>query len=135
MIRRCENPNATAYADYGGRGISVCAEWRDYENFAADMGPDFRPELTLDRIDVDGDYEPGNCRWVTNTVQQRNKRNNRRLTFQGRTLTVAEWADLLGLQPGTIRYRLDKSGWPVERALTEGVDPEALSALNKESNR
>lgn len=135
MIQRCENPNNSHYADYGGRGIRVCREWREsFEAFARDMGPGFSPELELDRIDVNGNYEPGNVRWVPPIVNARNKRRSRYLTFRGRTLTVAEWAELLGLNESTIRHRLDKSGWPVERALTEGADPKALSAL-KESNR
>ncbi|MFF9240081.1 hypothetical protein ACF1AL_14780 [Streptomyces sp. NPDC014801] len=99
------------------------------------MGPGFREELTLDRIDVNGNYEPGNCRWATVTEQARNKRSNRYLTFRGRTLTVAEWAEILGLKESRIRHRIDKAGWSVDRALTEGVDPAVLSRLAEESNR
>lgn len=135
MIQRCENPNNKRYAAYGGRGIRVCREWREsFEAFARDVGSGFSPELELDRIDVNGNYAPGNVRWVPQTVNARNKRSSRYLTFHGRTLTVAEWADLLGLKAGTIRFRLDKAEWPVDRALTKGADPKALSALKKESN-
>lgn len=78
MIKRCTNPDAHNYKYYGARGISVCARWHDFRLFFADMGA--RPEgRTLDRIDVDGNYEPGNCRWATNKEQANNKRNSRRI--------------------------------------------------------
>lgn len=77
MIARCTYPKARRYKDYGGRGISVCERWQKFENFLADMGA--RPEgLTIDRVNVDGNYEPGNCRWATQTEQQNNRRNSRR---------------------------------------------------------
>jgi len=75
MGQRCTNPNHMAYQDYGGRGIVICRRWRSFENFLADMGE--RPEgMTLDRIDNDGNYEPGNCRWATPKVQRANQRLN-----------------------------------------------------------
>jgi hypothetical protein len=79
MIERCENPNATKYPIYGGRGISVCAEWRkSFETFLSDMGKKLSPDLSIDRIDVDGNYEPGNCRWATRSEQMRNQRPRRK---------------------------------------------------------
>lgn len=125
MLGRTGNPKHHEYANYGGRGIGVCARWRQsFEAFQADMGPGFSPDLELDRRDVDGDYEPGNCRWVTSTEQQRNKRNNHRVTFDGRTQTVQGWAEELGIKPNTIVTRL-RRGWPVDRALA----PVAIRAL------
>lgn len=132
MVTRTTNPNFSRYADYGGRGIAMCPEWRDsFEAFVRDMGPTYGDDLTIDRIDVDGDYEPGNCRWATPKEQARNTRRNRHLTFQGQTKTLAEWAELLGLKPGVIADRIDESGWPVERALTTGADPKVLAFARK----
>lgn len=132
MVQRTTNPNHPAYHNYGGRGITVHPEWREsYEAFARDVADGFSPELELDRIDNDGDYEPGNVRWTTRIEQCRNTRKNRFLTFRGRTKTVAEWCELLGLNFATVTQRLDRSGWSIERALTTGANPDALSRLNE----
>lgn len=120
MLQRCANPNNPKWADYGGRGITVCERWlNSFTNFLADMGepPEGR---TLDRIDNEGDYEPGNCRWATQRDQVRNRRTTRNLTFDGRTQSIAAWATELDLTYGTIRDRL-RRGWSVDRALTQGV--------------
>ncbi len=118
MKRRCYAPSVEKFAEYGGRGIKVCERWR--ESFAAfyeDMG-DPPPGASLDRLDNDGDYAPGNCRWATQTQQLRNTRRNRLLTYAGKTLCIAAWADEVGLSQQLIWNRLRK-GWSVERALTE----------------
>ncbi|MGW3813444.1 hypothetical protein [Streptomyces sp. NPDC005046] len=130
MIQRTSDPNSSSYAHYGGRGITVCERWREangqgFLNFAADMGPTFQLELTLERIDVDGPYSPENCRWATPTEQARNRRSNCLLTFQGQTRPLAEWAELLGLRGRAIWWRIHQGGWPVERALTVGANPPA----------
>lgn len=101
MRARCSNPNARAYEQYGGRGITVCSRWQIFENFYADMGE--RPDgMTLDRVDVNGNYEPGNCRWATSKEQARNRRNNRK--FNGKT--AAEIAEKAGANYVTTRKRL-----------------------------
>ena len=118
MKSRCLNPNNKDYDIYGGRGISVCTEWKGFIQFYKDMGLRPNPGYSLDRIDNDGDYTPNNCRWATAKEQQRNRSNNKRIRFQGQTLVLSEWAEKTGLNYFTIYNRL-KSGWPVERALTE----------------
>ena len=121
MISRCHNPNFPKFASYGARGISVCDRWRnDFAVFLSDMGE--RPEgMTLDRIDNDGNYEPGNCRWATAREQQINRRNTVRVTHSGRTLPLAEWSRETGIDYGTLRQRLFRYGWNPARALTEEV--------------
>lgn len=121
MWHRCTNPNATNWAYYGGRGITVCERWKSFEAFAADMGPSYRDGLTLDRIDSDGPYSPENCRWATMEEQNVNKRSNRLVTFQGRTQTISQWASELGMNYFALRTRFDK-GWTPERALTTPID-------------
>lgn len=118
---RCLNPKHKIYPQYGGRGITMCARWRDsFEAFLADMGP--RPAGTsLDRYpNNDGNYEPGNCRWATQREQCNNKRNNQRLQYDGLDLTTSEWARRVGIGKATIRDRI-KRGWATARALTEPV--------------
>jgi hypothetical protein len=117
MRGRCRNPNLPDFKYYGGRGIKVCERWNVFENFLADMG-ECPPDLSIDRIDVNGNYEPGNCRWATQKEQTNNQRKNVRLTLNGRTQTLQQWADELKLDASMIRWRLDE-GWSVERALTE----------------
>lgn len=119
MVRRCTDQGHESYQDYGGRGIKVCDRWLQYENFVADMGE--RPDgMTLDRYpDMNGNYEPSNCRWATNREQQTNKRNNVLLAFEGRTQTMVEWAEEIGLSPKTLWHRLNTCGWSAEKALSE----------------
>lgn len=119
MLSRCNNPNVIRYPIYGGRGIAVCAKWsgpHGYEAFLGDMGR--RPVGTsIERIDSNGNYEPGNCRWATAKEQSNNTRRNRRIEYDGQIKTLAEWAGLTGISGSTIAHRL-KSGWTVERALS-----------------
>lgn len=114
---RCLNETDTDYLRYGGRGISICERWSDFANFYADMGPRSSPSHSIDRIDNNGPYSPENCRWATWTEQQRNRRNNHLLTFQGRKQCLAAWSDETGILSSTISERL-RSGWGVEQALT-----------------
>lgn len=115
MIQRCSDPKCYGYPYYGARGVKVCYRWRNFWNFVRDMG--MKPEgATLERIDTNGDYTPENCKWATWTEQQNNKRNNRRLTHDGRTQTIAQWARELGLKQGMIVDRL-RLGWSTEKTL------------------
>jgi len=135
MIARCTNPRGDSYHLYGGRGIRVCARWREsFEAFLYDMGP--RPAGTsIDRIDNNGHYEPGNCRWASEREQHRNTRRNRFLTWRGETLCLADWAARVGLCPKVLGARL-RSGWTVERALaTPKLGPAEVGRLNGERLR
>lgn len=122
MKSRCYQITHSRYAEWGGRGITVCERWRNsFENFLADMGEVPSPYHTLDRIDPNGNYELSNCRWATRSEQQRNRRDSTMLTFKERTQNVYDWADETGLPFYVIRNRITK-GWPVEKALTTPVD-------------
>ena len=119
--RRCTNAANARYKDYGARGITVRARWREsFDNFFADMGPKPGREYTIERIDSDRGYEPGNCRWATRTEQANNRRGNRILEYGGVSKTMAEWARAFGMDRSTLWHRL-LAGWSVERALTEPV--------------
>jgi hypothetical protein len=133
MIARTTHSSHPRFSDYGGRGIEVCERWKSFDRFAEDMGPTFSPELTLERVDNDRGYEPGNCRWATVVDQARNKRTSYFVTFRGHTKTIAEWSELLGLNYDTVRGRLRKQGWSVERTLTTGADPQVIARLGEAS--
>ena len=114
MLKRCRNSNDPNYHRYGGRGIAVCDRWLSFENFLLDMGE--RPEgLTLDRANNDGDYEPGNCRWVTRLEQMNNTRRNKLVFFEGETKTLAQWCREKGLNYNKAKHRLNR-GWEPEKA-------------------
>lgn len=123
IIRRTENPSKDNFRYYGGRGIKVCKEWQ--EDFCAfyewAMANGYREDLTIDRIDVNGDYSPSNCRWVTAKEQANNRRSNIFKTYNGETKTLAQWADEYGL-PRYIVYNRNRAGWDIRRILTEPID-------------
>lgn len=124
MWARCTDKRHRYYADYGGRGIKVCARWKRFESFLADMGE--RPKgKTLNRVDNNKGYSKGNCKWATWIEQHNNRRDNRMLTFKGRTQPVAAWARELGVRYSTVLMRLTR-GWSTRRALTGTVDPRYL---------
>jgi hypothetical protein len=118
MKERCFNINDKQYHDYGGRGIVICERWLVFENFLADMGERPDSSYSLDRINNDGNYEPGNCRWATSKEQQHNKRSNVRYEWNGKNLTLCEWESITGVKYMTLYMRLNKLGWSVEKALT-----------------
>lgn len=107
MINRCYRTNNVNYGNYGGRGIVVCDEWKhDFEAFYNwAINNNYRENLTIDRIDLDGNYEPNNCKWITYKEQNNNKRNNVKITYNGKTQTLKQWADELGLNYSTLKSR------------------------------
>lgn len=117
MKRRCHAPKVDSYKYYGERGISICTRWRNsFQNFYDDMGPIPGPTYSIERIDNDGNYAPGNCRWATTKEQGRNMRTNRMLTYNGKTLCLVEWSEITGIGATTISERL-KRDWSIEEAL------------------
>lgn len=127
MMDRCYNPDCEAFPDYGGRGIKVCERWHDIRAYAEDVAEGYSDGLHLDRIDNDGDYEPGNVRWATPSRNMDNRRSGRKLTFNGKTQSTRAWARETGLSAHTISGRISRFGWSVEEALTTP----ALSAAER----
>ena len=120
MCNRCSNPRNPAFDRYGGRGITVCDDWKDYRNFrdwAEASG--YTNSLTIDRIDNDAGYNPSNCRWANDYTQANNKRNNRVITYNGEKKTIAEWARVTGIPYKVLYARLNRYGWTTERAFTQ----------------
>lgn len=122
MRTRCYNPNTTHYHRYGGRGITICDEWRNdieaFYNWATSNG--YSDDLTLDRINVNGNYEPSNCRWVDIKTQARNKSKNRIFTINGLSKSLIEWCEIYKINYRTVQDRL-KRNWTIEKALSEPV--------------
>ena len=122
MVARCTNPNNPAYADYGGRGINVCVEWlgehglEKFNEWSVSHG--YSPELEIDRIDNNKGYSPDNCRWTTKKIQCRNRRSNVYITYKGRTQSLADWCDELGLEYNMIYLRY-RRGMETERMFTQ----------------
>lgn len=122
MWQRVSNPNTINYQLYGGKGVKVCVQWKDYVNFkewAINNG--YCDELTLDRIDSNGNYEPKNCRWVSWYVQGNNRSNNHIITYKGRTQTLSQWAREIGMSPKTLSRRIVDKKWGIERALSTPI--------------
>lgn len=119
MRYRCYNKNNPKYKLYGERGISVCDRWvNSFLNFYEDMGDKPSKIHSLDRINVNGNYEPSNCRWALPKVQSRNKQENHLLFYNGINLTISEWGEIMGIKFDTIHARINYYGWSIEEALT-----------------
>jgi hypothetical protein len=121
MRERCAIPTSSAYPNYGGRGIEVCARWEIYENFVADMG-ERKDGMTLDRIDPNGNYTPENCRWATAKQQSRNKRKTVFLTANDQTKSLADWAEERGVRHITFYKRYD-AGWSDDAIVNTPIQP------------
>jgi len=129
MISRCERPTDHAYARYGRRGITVCSTWREsfvaFRDWALSNG--YSDDLTIDRRDNDKGYEPDNCRWATHKQQNRNYSRVRYVEVDGRKVALIDLAEAAGLKPYTVRQRIYKMGWSVERALSTPVKPRTFT--------
>ena len=121
MKTRCTNKNNPKWDNYGGRGITLVERWNSYDNFLKDMGPSYKPGMTLDRIDNDGNYSPENCRWATLVEQGNNKRNNLVLEYGGLKLTLPQWGRVKGIKSSTIRQRYYGYKWSVEKCIETPV--------------
>ena len=123
MKERCYNVNHDRYKDYGGKGTTIFDEWKNNFQSFYDwaMANGYKDSLTIDRIDTNGNYEPANCRWITNKEQQNNRTDNHYVTFNGETKTLKEWSEFLGVNYSTLNHRINQYGWSIEKALTEKV--------------
>ena len=118
MRQRCYNKNSPKYKNYGARGIKVCDRWlNSFENFFADMGK-APVGFSIDRIDVNGDYTPENCRWADDVTQCNNRQFNFKVTFNGITETLRYWSEKTGINKSALYLRIHRRGWDVEKALT-----------------
>ena len=118
MKERCLKEYCKGYKKYGGRGITICQEWLDdfMSFYDWSMANGYTDELTIDSIDYNGNYEPSNCRWVTQSVQQNNRGNNKKYLYNGEYLTIPQISRLTGVNKCTLWYRLNKYGYDLEKA-------------------
>lgn len=123
MMRRCYVKADEAYRNYGGRGIRVCKRWHDPAKFIQDIGEKPTKAHSLDRKDNNKGYSPSNWRWATRSQQTQNTRVSRFVTYKGKRLLLKEWAQLYGINEGTLRTRIDELQWPLEKAFTFYVRP------------
>lgn len=115
MRQRCHNPNNPSYPHYGGKGVKICEDWQEYIGFRTwALSNGYSDELSIDRIDVNGDYCPENCRWVDDKVQMNNQSRNRKIFFDGKQYTMSQLADKLGLSYSAIQHRIER-GWDIDR--------------------
>lgn len=121
MRYRCLNPKCVNYPDYGGRGIKVCERWNSFTAFLQDMGPRPTAKHEIERRDCNGDYCPENCYWIHGSKQNRNRRDSVRLTLNGVTKSIHDWADEIGIPVTTLKARIDR-GWTHEKTLTTPKD-------------
>jgi hypothetical protein len=136
LIFRCENPKSKDYPRYGGRGIYVCEDWKDYDRFKEwSFEHGYDAKLSIDRIDNNGPYAPWNCRWTTVKEQANNRRNNVELEFHGETKTLSQWAEEIGITAQGLWRRIFVSKWDIERALSTEVGKLHLITYKGETKR
>ena len=122
MRERCRNSSDKNYRHYGGRGIFVCDEWDNYVTFKEwALSSGYREDLTIDRIDVNGNYEPSNCRWVTIDIQANNRRNNHYITYNNKTQSMKDWSNEIGINYSALRRRI-QAGWSPEKAFNTPIE-------------
>ena len=135
MKNRCFNAKTPRYVDYGARGIIVCDEWKDdfkaFYDWSISHG--YADDLTIDRIDNDGNYEPSNCRWVDNYTQANNSRHCHYVSYRGETHSIAEWSRILNIPRYLLNNRINKYGWSVEKAF-EYLSQETVPAEDLEKD-
>lgn len=119
MLARCRTKSSGSFKNYGARGIHVCERWLSFENFVADMGEP-KAGQQLDRINNEGHYEPGNCRWVTVMENSRNRRSTRLIEYAGQTKCITDWAADIGISRQALHRRIAVLKWPLEKALNQG---------------
>jgi len=132
MKKRCLHPNEPRYKDYGGRGITLAQEWLNFDNFAEwALSHGYTDELTIERIDVDGNYCPENCKWITRLEQCKNKRDTLWVMYHGEKVRLQDLAETAVVSYDTVHDRIYKRGWDIERALTTPSDRERVSLMQK----
>jgi hypothetical protein len=117
MKYRCENPNSQDYNRYGGRGIKISESWHDFMNFYNDMNQTYKKNLEIERLDNDGDYCKENCVWADRRTQNNNSSHARKITFNGMTKSVSQWAEYIGIKYRTLLGRIS-NGWEISKALS-----------------
>lgn len=139
MKSRCNNPNTYRYEDYGGRGIKVCDEWNgehNYVNFRTwAINNGYSEGLTIDRINVNGNYEPNNCRWVNQHIQSRNTRRNLNITYNGETHVLQDWSEILNININTLYHRIYILGWDIKEAFENHNDDNYKHGLDKANEK
>lgn len=125
MKQRCYNPKNKRYKNYGGRGIKICDEWLNNPNlfFEWALANGYNYTLTIDRIDCNKGYEPNNCRWVTQKFQQNNRTNNRIITYKGKSQTLSQWCEELGIPYSKMKHRVNEMHWSIEKAFETKNNP------------
>lgn len=135
MIYRCHNPNNQAYKDYGARGIKVCEEWHDFSKFKKWVIETKKDDtLTIERIDVNGDYCPENCKWIPLKDQANNRRSNIRIEHNGEIHNLKQWCDILNLDYKNIHNRIFKLGWSFDKAISTPIDISKRNKGRKDKN-